>query len=200
MTLSEQAFAPARRDDIVPVLATARLVLRAPRRSDVKAIASFANDRRIAANTARIPHPYGIEDAEQFIAAVNKREGEACFVIMLECAPIGVCSVDLREDGPEVGYWLGVPYWGRGFATEAVRALIDHAFGDLEHETLISGARVTNPASLRVLEKCGFQWAGVRLSRIRAINSAAPIDRFRLDRGLWASLKSWGRASRAEYD
>ena len=192
MTLSEQAFAPARRDDVVPVLATERLVLRAPRRSDVKAIASFANDRRIAANTARIPHPYGIEDAEQFIAAVNKREGEACFVIMLECAPIGVCSVDLREDGPEVGYWLGVPYWGRGFATEAVRALIDHAFGDLEHETLISGARVNNPASRRVLEKCGFQWAGVRLSRIRAINSAAPIDRFRLDRGLWASLKSWG--------
>jgi len=200
MTLSEQAFAPARRDDSVPVLATARLVLRAPRRSDVKAIASFANDRRIAANTARIPHPYGIEDAEQFIAAVNKREGEACFVIMLECAPVGVCSVDLREDGPEVGYWLGVPYWGRGFATEAVRALIDHAFGDLEHEALISGARVNNPASRRVLEKCGFQWTGVRLSRIRAINSAAPIDRFRLDRGLWASLKSWGRASRAEYD
>jgi RimJ/RimL family protein N-acetyltransferase len=196
MTLSEQAFAPARRDDIVPVLATARLVLRAPRRSDVKAIASFANDRRIAANTARIPHPYGIEDAEQFIAAVNKREGEACFVIMLECAPIGVCSVDLREDGPEVGYWLGVPYWGRGFATEAVRALIDHAFGDLEHDTLISGARVNNPASRRVLEKCGFQWTGVRLSRIRAINSAAPIDRFRLDRGLWVSLKSWGHANR----
>jgi RimJ/RimL family protein N-acetyltransferase len=200
MTLSEQAFAPARRDDSVPVLATARLVLRAPRRSDVKAIASFANDRRIAANTARIPHPYGIEDAEQFIASVNKREGEACFVIMLECAPVGVCSVDSREDGPEVGYWLGVPYWGCGFATEAVRALIDHAFGDLEHEALISGARVNNPASRRVLEKCGFQWIGVRLSRIRAINSAAPIDRFRLDRGLWASLKSWGRASRAEYD
>ena len=196
MTLSEQVFTPARRDDVVPVLATARLVLRAPRRSDIKAIAVLANDRRIAANTARIPHPYAIEDAEQFIAAVNKREGEACFVIMLECAPIGVCSVDLREDGPEVGYWLGVPYWGRGFATEAVRALIDHAFGDLEHETLISGARVNNPASRRVLEKCGFQWTSVRLSRIRAINSAAPIDRFRLDRGLWASLKSWGHVSR----
>jgi RimJ/RimL family protein N-acetyltransferase len=200
MTLSEQAFAPARQDDVVSVLATARLVLRAPRRSDGKAIATLANDRRIAANTARIPHPYGIEDAEKFIAAVNKREGEACFVITLDGAPIGVCSIDLREDGPEMGYWLGVPYWGRGLATEAARALIDHAFGDLEHDTLISGARVNNPASRRVLEKCGFQWTGVRLSRIRAINSAAPIDRFRLDRGLWASLKSWGRASRAEYD
>jgi RimJ/RimL family protein N-acetyltransferase len=196
MTLSEQVFTPARRDDVVPVLATARLVLRAPRRSDSKAIAVLANDRRIAANTARIPHPYAIEDAEQFIAAVNKREGEACFAITLDGAPIGVCSVDLREDGPELGYWLGVSYWGRGLATEAARALIDHAFGDLEHEMLISGARVNNPASRRVLEKCGFQWTGVRLSRIRAINSAAPVDRFRLDRGLWASLKSWGHVSR----
>jgi RimJ/RimL family protein N-acetyltransferase len=196
MTLSEQAFAPARRDDDVPGLATARLKLRAPRRSDGKAIAALANDLRVAANTARIPHPYAIEDAEQFIASVNKREGEACFAVTLDGAPIGVCSVDLREDGPEMGYWLGVPYWGRGLATEAVRALIDHAFGDLEHETLISGARVNNSASRRVLEKCGFQWTSVRLSRIRAINSAAPIDRFRLDRGLWASLKSWGRVSR----
>jgi RimJ/RimL family protein N-acetyltransferase len=196
MTLSEQVFTPARRDEVLPVLATARLVLRAPRRSDVKAIATLVNDRRIAASTARIPHPYAIEDAEQFIAAVNKREGEACFAITLDGAPIGLCSVDLREDGPELGYWLGVAYWGRGFATEAARALIDHAFGDLEHDTLISGARVNNPASRRVLEKCGFQWTGVRLSRIRAINSAAPIDRFRLDRGLWASLKSWGCVTR----
>jgi RimJ/RimL family protein N-acetyltransferase len=196
MTLSEQVFAPARRDDVVPVLAAARLVLRAPRRSDAKAIAALANDRRVAANTARIPHPYAIDAAEQFIAAVNKREGEACFAVTLDGAPIGICSVDLREDGPELGYWLGVPFWGRGFATEAARALIDHAFGDLDHETLISGARVSNPASRRVLEKCGFQWTGVRLSRIRAINSAAPIDRFRLDRGLWASLKSWGRVQR----
>src|ERR1700726_4745482 len=196
MTRSEQALAPARRDDDVHVLATARLVLRAPRRSDGRAIATLTNDRRIAANTARIPHPYAIEDAEQFIAAVNKREGEACFVITLDGAPIGICSVDLREDGPELGYWLGVAYWGHGFVTEAVRALIDYAFGDLEHDTLISGARVNNPASRRVLEKCGFQWTGVQLSRIRAINSAAPIDRFRLDRGLWASLKSWGRVQR----
>jgi len=61
-------------------------------------------------------------------------------------------------------------------------------------EVLHSGARVSNPASRRVLEKCGFQWTSVRLCRIRAINSAAPIDRFRLDRGLWASLKSWSDA------
>src|ERR1700689_1117532 len=131
MTLSEQAFAPARRDDDVPGLATARLGLRAPRRSDAKAIAALANDRRIAANTARIPHPYVVEDAEQFIAAVNKREGEACFAVTLEGALIGVCSVDLREDGPEMGYWLGVPHWGRGFAPEAGGALVGYPLGGL---------------------------------------------------------------------
>ncbi len=196
MTLSEQGVAQTRRKRSIPVLKTERLMLRAPRHEDVKAIVLLANDRRIAENMARIPHPYGIDDAEQFIAAVNKRDGEACFVITLDGAPLGACGVDQREDGPEVGFWLGVPYWGRGFATEAVRAVIDHAFGDLDHETLQSSARVSNPAARRVLEKCGFQWTGVRLCRIRAINSAAPIDRFRLDRGLWASLKSWGRVKR----
>jgi RimJ/RimL family protein N-acetyltransferase len=77
-----------------------------------------------------------------------------------------------------------------------VRAVIDHALGDLAYETLQAGALVSNPASRRVLEKCGFQWTGVRLARVRAINSAAPADRFRLDRGLWASLKSWGAVTR----
>jgi RimJ/RimL family protein N-acetyltransferase len=72
--------------------------------------------------------------------------------------------------------------------------VIDYAFSELGHELLHSGARVSNPASRRVLEKCGFQWTGVRLCRIRAINSAAPIDRFRLDRRLWASLKAWAQA------
>jgi RimJ/RimL family protein N-acetyltransferase len=61
---------------------------------------------------------------------------------------------------------------------------------------LQAGARVTNPASRRVLEKCGFQWTGVGLYRIRALASSAPIDRFRLDRGIWHSLKSWGMARR----
>lgn len=193
MTLSEDVFDETRRERSIPVLETERLTLRAPRHEDVKAIAVLANDRRIAENTARIPYPYGVGDAEQFIASVNQRDGEACFVILLGSTLIGACGVEPREDGLELGCWLGVPYWGQGYATEAGRAMIDHAFGDLQHETLQAGARVTNPASRRVLEKCAFQWTGVRLTRIRAINSAAPTDRFRLDRGLWASLKAWGR-------
>jgi RimJ/RimL family protein N-acetyltransferase len=199
MTLSTQSLPQRLSERCIPVLETERLVLRAPRLADAKAIVRLAGDRRIAENTARIPHPYGADDAEQFLAVVNRQEGEATFAIALKGEVIGksevmgMCGVERREGAAEIGYWLGVPYWNRGYATEAVRALIDHAFGDLEHEALQAGARVSNPASRRVLEKCGFQWTGVGLYRIRAIKSSAPLDRFRLDRGLWASLKAWGR-------
>ena len=177
----------------VAVLKTDRLVLRAPSHADVPAMVALAGDRRVAENTTRIPHPYSAEDAEGFIDSINENGGETVFAIELDGALIGMCGIDLRRDGAELGYWLGVPFWGRGYATETARAMIDYAFGKLRHEVLHSGARVSNPASRRVLEKCGFQWTGVQLCRIRAINSAAPIDRFRLDRRLWASLKAWGR-------
>jgi RimJ/RimL family protein N-acetyltransferase len=178
----------------VPVLKTARLSLRAPLHSDVAAMVALAGDRRVAENTARIPHPYSAADAVTLLASINQTGGETVFAIELDGALIGMCGLDPRQDGAELGYWLGLPFWGRGYATEAARALIDYAFAKLGYEELSSGARVSNPASRRVLEKCGFQWTGVQLCRIRAINSAAPIDRFRLDRGLWASLKAWGQA------
>jgi RimJ/RimL family protein N-acetyltransferase len=180
----------------LPVLKTARLLLRAPVRGDVANIVALAGDRRVAENTARIPHPYTVTDGEGFVASANQASGETVFAIERDGALIGMCGIDMRSDGAELGYWLGVPFWRQGYATEAARALIDYAFAELGHQALQSGARVSNPASRRVLEKCGFQWTGVQLCRIRAINSAAPIDRFRLDRGLWASLKAWCQARR----
>ena len=196
MTLTEEFHGPARRERTLAVLETKRLVLRAPCRKDAKELARLINDRRIAINTARIPHPYSVEDAEQFIVAVNGKGGEVAFVITLDDALIGGCGVAHSDTGAELGYWVGVPFWGQGFATESARAVIDYAFGSLGHEVLEAGARVSNPASRRVLEKCGFQWTGVRLARIRALNSAAPADRFRLDRRLWESLKTLGRTNR----
>ena len=179
------------------VLETERLTLRRPTLADVKAIAQLANDRRIAENTARIPYPYKVADAEKFIGGANKN-GEAAFLITLRNRTIiGACGIMFHyDDVPELGYWLGVPYWNKGYATEALHALIDYAFTDLSHEALQAGARVTNPASRRVLEKCGFQWTGVGLYRINSIKSSAPIDRFRLERGIWSALKTWGRVKR----
>jgi RimJ/RimL family protein N-acetyltransferase len=197
MTLLEERPSGRIHQGCIPVLETKRLTLRAPRLADAKTVAALANDRRIAENTARIPHPYRLADAEGFIASAAK-SGEAMFLITLrDKTVIGACGIMFHHDStPELGYWLGVNYWGKGFATEALHAVIDYAFTDMAHEALQAGARVTNPASRRVLEKCAFQWTGVRLSRIRAINSAAPVDRFRLDRGLWASLKRWGPVRR----
>jgi RimJ/RimL family protein N-acetyltransferase len=197
MTLCEQLPGREFREASIPVLETKRLALRAPRLEDAKTVAMLANDRRIAENAARIPHPYNVSDAEGFISGVNKAGGEVAFLITLRDETIiGACGVVTLEDAPEVGYWLGAPYWGQGYATEALHAVIDYAFTDLGHEALHAGARVTNPASRRVLEKCGFQWTGVGLYRIRAINSSAPIDRFRLERGIWSALKGWGRMKR----
>jgi RimJ/RimL family protein N-acetyltransferase len=185
------------RERSTPVLETERLVLRAPRLGDAKAFASLANDRRIAENTARIPHPYKLTDAEDFISGANLGNETVFVVTQRNGAVVGATGfVQIDRHPPEIGYWLGAKHWGKGYATEAVRAVIDHVFTDLDCEALQASARVTNPASRRVLEKCGFQWTGAGLGRVRALGSSVPIDRFRLDRGLWASLKSWGQAKR----
>ena len=202
MTLLEEIPSETFHEGSIPVLETKRLALRAPRLEDAKAIAALANDRRIAENTARIPHPYKMADAEGFIAGANKTGGEAVFLITLrDDTVVGACGIVLQklmgqEGVPELGYWLGVPFWGKGYATEALHAVVDYAFTDLAHDALQAGARVTNPASRRVLEKCGFQWTGVGLYRISAIKSSAPIDRFRLERGIWSAIKGWGRMKR----
>ena len=108
------------------------MLLRAPRLEDAKTVAALANDRRIAENTARIPHPYKLSDAESFIAGANKAGGEAVFLITLrDETVIGACGIAMQEQTPELGYWLGVPHWGKGYATEALHAVIDYAFTDL---------------------------------------------------------------------
>ena len=199
MTLLEELPRGSFHERSIPVLETKRLALRAPRLEDAKAVAVLANDRRIAENTARIPHPYKLSDAESFIETANKGE-EALFLITARDGVnkdeiLGACGFVTQEKPvPELGYWLGVEHWGKGYATEALHALVDYMFNEFDHPALQAGARVTNPASRRVLEKCGFQWTGVGLYRIRAINSSAPIDRFRLERGIWTALKAWGRS------
>jgi RimJ/RimL family protein N-acetyltransferase len=194
MTLLERIPRETFHEGSIPVLETKRLAMRAPRLGDAQTVAALANDRRIAENTARIPYPYKLSDAEGFIAGANTLGGDTVFMITLrDGSMLGACGIVTQESTPELGIWLGVPHWGQGYATEALHAVIDYAFTDLGHEALQAGARVTNPSSRRVLEKCGFQWTGVGLYRINAIKSSAPIDRFRLERSIWSAIKGWGR-------
>ena len=108
-------------------------MLRRPTLADVKAIATLANDRRIAENTRRLPHPYSQDHAVEFVRAIAAEARETVFLIESNFEPVGVVGVDWREpDAPRLGYWLGVDAWGQGFATEAARAVIDYTFEEFE--------------------------------------------------------------------
>jgi RimJ/RimL family protein N-acetyltransferase len=179
------------------VLQTERLLLRKPTLADVTIMTRLANDRRIAQNTRRLPHPYLQDHAVEFVNAQANSDRETVFLIERDFQPIGMVGIDWREpENPELGYWIGVDHWGQGFATEAARAAIDFCFEEFDVEHIIAGARVANPASRNVLEKCGFQWSGVELHRFESLGSSTPVDCFKLTRGVWASLKNWGTSTR----
>jgi RimJ/RimL family protein N-acetyltransferase len=178
------------------VLECERLVLRAPRLPDADAIVSLAGNRKIAEMTALIPHPYARADAEAWIAAAPA-VGDLALAITRKAdgALVGACGYAHNGRAePELGYWIGEPYWNAGFATEAVRAVIDYAFAQTGLEAVTSRCRVTNAASRRVIEKCGFQWTGAGLLRVRSLKASVPVDRFRLDRRTWEALRAWGRS------
>src|ERR1700716_1702501 len=100
------------------VLETERLMLRRPTLADVKAIARLANDRRVAENTRRLPHPYSHEDAVEFIRATAEIGSETVFLIEHDSGPVGMVGIDRSTpDNAELGYWLGVEHWGRGYGT-----------------------------------------------------------------------------------
>ena len=175
-------------------LLTERLILRLPRLSDVATIAKLANDRELAENTARVPHPYRREHAEAWVADAAISAAGATFGLYTKDDDrfVGACGLECRDRAIELGYWIGKSDRNAGLATEAARAAIDFGFTHLRREELIASARVNNPASRRVLEKCGFQWTGVALVRSKALAASVPVDRFRLDRKSWASLRAWG--------
>jgi RimJ/RimL family protein N-acetyltransferase len=179
------------------VLETERLTLRSPTLADVKAIARLANDRRIAENIRRLPHPYLQEHAVEFVRTTAESRNELVFLIEKNFVPVGMTGISWSEpESPELGYWLGFEHWGQGFGTEAARAVIDHFFEDFSHEILFAGARVANPMSRNILEKCGFQWSGVELHRFEALGSSSPVDCFRLTRSVWSSLKNWASSTK----
>lgn len=185
------------------IVRTGRLVLRRPRAEDASDIARLANDKVIAENTARIPHPYTRAHAEDFIAAASKAAGGQSFLAFAEfdgvCTLIGCAGFGVADGAPELGYWIGEPYRGKGFATELARAMVDYVFETTGAEKINVCCRVTNPASRRVIEKCGFQWSGCGLASSIGLRGSVPVDRFRLDRRIWESLIAWGRGRRARW-
>ncbi|HEY4202491.1 MAG TPA: GNAT family N-acetyltransferase [Devosiaceae bacterium] len=137
---------------------TERLVLRAPMRGDVPALAALADNRRIFEVLARLPHPYTRADAIAFVEIVAQRSDERVYAITLaDGAFIGCIGLHFfAGQPPELGYWLGEHFWGQGYGTEAARALLAAAHETQQFPVIGAIALATNQPSIHVLEKVGF--------------------------------------------
>jgi RimJ/RimL family protein N-acetyltransferase len=147
----------------LPTLQTERLLLRPFRRADMPELIRLAGDRKIAATTLRIAHPYTENDAEGFFQLLKDADKKWFAIELIENAAL-IGSVGLRveaaEGRAELGYWIGVPYWGKGYATEAATAALRHGFEDLKLNRIFATHFGHNSASGNILRKIGMKHEG----------------------------------------
>jgi len=138
------------------ILESERLILRPPRPCDIHSITAWLGDYDVARMTSRVPHPYNEGDAEAFLALGEKHR----FVIQRRDDLMFLGMIGLQaENGYEFGYWLGKPFWGHGYATEAAHAIARWGFERSAHE-LFAVTRVGNDRAVRLAERLGMQWVG----------------------------------------
>lgn len=173
----------------LPTLRTERLLLRPFSPADAPRVQALAGAREVAATTMNVPHPYQAGMAEAWIQTHDAAwdAGKLLPLAMTTEADgvIGCISLALRPEHRhgEVGYWAGVPYWGRGFTTEATAAVLAHAFGALGLHRVIGRCVARNPASGRVLGKVGMVHEGTlrehfcKWDRFEDVECYAILDR-----------------------
>jgi RimJ/RimL family protein N-acetyltransferase len=142
-------------------LETERLYLRTPQLDDAPAVQKLVRDERIARTTLNIPHPYPEGAAVEWIKRIHASDDDIHPHLMFLkesdtlVGSVGM-SVSRRHNQAEVGYWVGVPYWGNGYATEGLQSLVDFGFSQLNLHRIFGEYYTTNPASRRVMEKVGM--------------------------------------------
>ena len=137
--------------------------LRAWKPGDEESLVGHANNRAIWRNLRdAFPHPYTLADAASWIQIANPTSQITNFAIVVDGSAVGGIGLVLKDDvfrrSAEIGYWLGQEFWGRGIVTEAVRAVTDYAFATFDVCRLFAGVFEWNPASMRVLEKAGYEF------------------------------------------
>lgn len=151
-----------------PCLTTKRLVLRPFTLADAPRVQQLAGDPAIAATTLAIPHPYEDGLAETWIAEhrpmFEQREGVIFAITLKDTGELvgAISLLDIHADfqRAELGYWIGKPFWGNGYATEAARAMIDYGFQQCQFWRIFASHFADNPASGRVMEKAGMRYEG----------------------------------------
>jgi len=170
-----------------------RLLLRPLRLEDALDIQRMASEWEVARYTANIPHPYEPGMAEAWIKS-HRDDFEIVFAIerrqdgaLLGC--IGV-EPDMTTREAEFGYWIGMPHWGAGYATEALSALVDHVFATSDIDRVQAAAMPDNRGSIRVQEKVGFRYVGVKAQPAPARGGLIGVQVRALDRRRWEELKA----------
>ena len=177
---------------MLPIV-TDRLRLRPLEPEDAQAIANLVGNWNVARWLARVPFPYTIADAEAFI--VHARTGGAAAdgaiaAITRDDQLIGLVSIEPRHHGMELGYWLGEPFWGNGYMSEAAAALVSAFFHRSDADALQAGYFEGNHASARILTGLGFEACGQGQQMSLPNRRAMPDTAMRLTRERFASLNS----------
>lgn len=158
-----------------PTIVTARLILRQWKAEDAPDVARLAGRREIADTTISIPHPFSEQQALDWLAARSDPPSagkEASFAMTTKAdgrliGAVGLLNIDTEHSQAEMGFWIGVDWWGQGYATEATRAAVHFVFSQLNLNRVYAHHMVRNPASGRVLEKIGMKREGLLRQRVR---------------------------------
>ena len=151
----------------LPTICTARLLLRPFVLEDAPALHELVKEREIASTTLNIPHPYEEEMAKVWISSHTpgwENQEMAVFAITEASAGlVGAISLrlELAHERGELGYWIGIPFWGKGYATEATKAVIKFGFEQMKLNRIHAAHLTRNPASGRVMIKAGMTFEGV---------------------------------------
>ena len=187
----------------IPTLTTARLLLRPFALADAPVVARLAGDHAVADTTDNIPHPYEEPMAVDWIAghqSLFDRGAGVVFAITChgEPAPIGAIGLgDIRQGHQaNLGYWIGTPFWRRGYCTEAAQAVLGYAFTTLGLRRVHSSHLSRNPASGRVLRKVGMHHEGCRRGHVLKWGRPEDLEVFGLLREEWLALDT--AATRAD--
>jgi len=179
-----------------PTLQTGRLRIRPYSESDIPELLPLIGAREVAATTLRIAHPYTEQDARAFLELATEPD-KLWLAITLRADGRQIGGIGLRleqqNQHAELGYWLGVPYWGQGFATEAAREMLRYGFEDLKLHRIFASHFKHNPASGNTLKKLGMQYEGCQREHLRK------WDQF-VDSELYGILRREWQISREDHE
>jgi RimJ/RimL family protein N-acetyltransferase len=175
---------------IVPEIETARLNLRALTEADIPELLPLIGAREVAATTLRIAHPYTEQNAMDFLA--KTRDEDKIWLAITQRADGRLCGgvglmLDLEHERAELGYWVGVPYWGKGYATEAAQAMVQYGFDALELNRILASCMSHNSASGKILVKLGMLHEGCQREHQRKWGEFVDVDCYGILRSEWES-------------